>query len=57
MQKIEECPCCLNKGLHIELNKGYRLVSNGRKMSEYPFITVCKVCKRKIRYDVVKEKE
>lgn len=57
MQKVLECPCCMNNGLQIELNKGYRLVANGRKMSEYPFITVCKVCKRKIRYDVVKETE
>ncbi len=55
MQKIVECPICFGKGLHIELKNGYRVVASGRRISEYPLVAVCRICKRKIKYDVAKE--
>lgn len=57
MQTVFECPCCMNKGLNVELDAGKRLVTTGHKLSEYPFVTICKVCKRKIRYDVISDSE
>ncbi len=55
MQVIVECPTCNNKGLKIEINKGYKVVTSGRKLSDFPMVTKCCVCKRSIRYDVVEE--
>jgi hypothetical protein len=54
MLKIFECPACGNKGLKVEINEGYRVVTTGRPMKEFPSIVLCLVCKRKIKYDVVK---
>ncbi len=55
MQVIVECPTCNNKGLKIEINKGYKVITSGRKLSEFPMTTKCSVCKRSIKYDVVKD--
>lgn len=55
MQEIVRCPACQNKGLKIEINNGYKVVTTGRALSDFPMITKCSVCKRTIKYDVVKE--
>lgn len=55
MQEIVRCPACQNKGLRIEINNGYRVVTSGRALSDFPMQTKCTVCKRSIKYDVVKE--
>ena len=55
MEKIVECPICANDGLKIELKQGERFVATGRALKDYPCVAVCKVCKRKIRYAVVKD--
>lgn len=57
MVKLEECPACHNKGLKIEMRKGYKLVTSGRPLNDYPCITTCAVCKRRIKYDIVKDEE
>lgn len=54
MVKICECPACNNNGLKIEINSGYRVVTTGRPMKDFPSVVLCTVCKRKIKYDVVK---
>lgn len=56
MKVVVECPCCLNDGLHIDVNKGFDVICTGKKLSEYPFVAVCHICKRKVKYDV-KRKE
>lgn len=53
--KITECPVCKNKGLKIELNKGYKIVTSGRALGDFPMVTRCGVCKRAIKYDIVKD--
>lgn len=55
MVKIWECPACHNAGLKIEVKNGYKVVTSGKPLSEFPCMTLCKVCKRKIKYDVIKE--
>lgn len=55
MEKVVECPVCKNNGLKIEMNKGFRFVATGRALKDYPFIAVCKVCKRRIKYAVERE--
>ncbi len=55
MQVQIECPVCYNNGLLIELNNGCRIVTSGKPLKEYPCVCVCKICKRKIRYEVVKD--
>jgi hypothetical protein len=53
--KIVECPRCNNKGLKIDINKGYKVVATGRPLKDFPSNIMCTVCKRIIKYDVVKE--
>ena len=55
MVKIIECPRCNNKGLRIEVEKGCKVVTTGRPLKDFPSNIMCKVCKRIIKYDVVKE--
>lgn len=55
MVKICECPACCNKGIKVDINKGYRVATTGRPMRDFPSVVVCSVCKRKIKYDVVKD--
>lgn len=55
MQILVRCPTCEKKGLRIELNNGYRVVTTGRALKDFPMITRCSICKRAIRYDVVKD--
>lgn len=55
MVKIYECPACRNKGIKVDINKGYRAITTGRPMKDFPSVVLCTVCKRKIKYDVVKE--
>lgn len=50
-----DCPACGNKGIKVEINKGYKVVTTGRPMREFPSVVLCTVCKRKIKYDVVKD--
>ena len=57
MVKIIECPACNNKGLKIEVNNGYRVITTGRPMKEYPLSITCTVCKRKIKYAVEKAEQ
>lgn len=57
MQEIVRCPACQNKGLRIEINNGYKVVTSGRPLGDFPMVTKCSVCKRTIKYDVVKEVE
>lgn len=55
MQINVSCPACQNKGLKIEVNNGYKVVTSGRALSDFPMVTKCSVCKRTIKYDVVKD--
>lgn len=55
MVKCYDCPACHNKGIKVEVNKGHKVVTTGRPMKDFPSIVLCTVCKRKIKYDVVKE--
>lgn len=55
MVKTYECPACGNKGLKIDINKGFRVVTTGRPMKDFPSVVLCSICKRKIKYDVVRE--
>ena len=55
MVKSYKCPACDNKGINVDINKGYKVITTGRPLKEFPSIIVCSVCKRKIKYDVVKE--
>lgn len=55
MIKIVECPRCGNKGLKIDINKGFHVVTTGRPLKDFPSNVMCKVCKRVIKYDVVKD--
>jgi hypothetical protein len=55
MVKNYECPACRNKGINVEVNKGYKVVTTGRPMKDFPSVVLCAVCKRKIKYDVVKD--
>ena len=55
MVKIYECPACCNKGIKVEVNNGYKVVTTGRPMKDFPSVVACIVCKRKIKYDVVKD--
>lgn len=55
MLKVWECPACHNKGLKVDINNGFKLVASGRPMKDYPCVCVCSVCKRRIKYDVVKD--
>lgn len=57
MQIKIECPVCKNDGLKIEINKGYKVVTSGRALSDFPMVARCAVCKRTIKYDVVKDEE
>lgn len=57
MVKHYDCPACGNKGLKLDINNGYRVVTTGRPMKEFPSLVLCLVCKRKIKYDVVKEEK
>lgn len=57
MLKAIECPRCGNKGLKIDINNGYRVVTTGRPLKEFPSNVVCTVCKRVIKYDVVKDEK
>jgi hypothetical protein len=57
MVKQYDCPACGNKGLKLDIESGFRVVTTGRPMKEFPSIILCVVCKRKIKYDVVKNKE
>mgnify|MGYP006932841665 CR=1 FL=1 len=57
MVKIYECPACHNKGIKVETNKGYKVVTTGRPMKDFPSVVVCEVCKRKIKYDTVKDED
>lgn len=50
-----DCPACGNKGIKVDINKGYRVVTTGRPMKDFPSVVLCTVCKRKIKYDVVKD--
>ena len=55
MVKCFDCPACSYKGIKVDINKGYRVVTTGRPMKDFPSVVLCTVCKRKIKYDVVKE--
>ena len=55
MVKQYDCPACGNKGLKVDINKGYKVVTTGRPMRNFPSVVLCTVCKRKIKYDVIKE--
>lgn len=57
MQFIIKCPACQNRGLRIDINNGYKVVTSGRPMKDFPCVTTCTVCKRKIKYDVIKDEE
>lgn len=50
-----ECPSCQNKGLKIDINSDEKVVTSGRKLGDLPMKVRCKVCKRTIKYDVVKK--
>lgn len=54
MKVTVQCPTCENKGLKIEINNGYKVVTTGRPLSQFPMATKCSICKRIIKYDVVK---
>lgn len=56
MVKKYECPICEKKGLEIDITNGYKVVFSG-KMSELPCRIYCKVCRRLIKYKVVKDEE
>lgn len=55
MLHIMRCPVCRHKGIRVETNTGFKPVASGRKISEYPMKTYCTVCRREIKYDVVKD--
>lgn len=55
MVKYYDCPACCNKGIKVDINKGYKVVTTGRPMKDFPSVVVCSVCKRKIKYDVIKD--
>lgn len=55
MVKCFQCPACSNKGIYVDVNRGYKVVTTGRPMKEFPSVVLCTVCKRKIKYDVVKD--
>lgn len=57
MVKICECPACGNKGVKVEINSGYHVITTGRPLKEFPSVVLCTVCKRKIKYDVVKDEK
>ena len=54
MVRIYECPTCGNKGLKIDTEKGYKAITAG-KPKDLPCSILCKVCKRKIKYAIVKD--
>lgn len=57
MLKRVKCPRCGNKGLEIDINKGFHVVTTGRPLKEFPSNVICTVCKRVIKYDVVKDED
>lgn len=57
MLKSFDCPRCGNKGLKIDINKGFKVITTGKPLREFPSNVICSVCKRVIKYDVVKEEE
>lgn len=52
MLKKIKCPVCQNVGLFIELDENSVAITSGKPLKEFNCITVCSVCKRKIKYDV-----
>lgn len=57
MLKRLECPVCSNKGLKIELKDGEKIITSGKPLKDYNCVAFCSVCKRKIKYDIVKEEK
>ena len=57
MVKTYTCPACGNKGINVEINTGYKVVTTGRPMKDFPSVVLCTVCKRKIKYDVIRVEE
>ena len=57
MKIVVECPCCLNEGLHIDVSRGFEVICTGKRLSEYPFVAVCHICKRKVKYDIKREEK
>lgn len=53
MVKTIDCPLCNGGKLDISIEKGYKIVTNG-KLNELPCIIYCKNCNRKIKYKIVK---
>jgi hypothetical protein len=41
-------------GLEIAVANGYDIITTGKPLSELPLKVYCNVCKRVIKYDVVK---
>lgn len=54
MLNFYECPACGNKGLKIDIADGFKIVTTGKPIREMQCAIMCSVCKRKIKYDVVK---
>lgn len=58
METTVNCPCCQNPSLVIEVPKGGRVVTTGRKLSDYKLPPIlCPVCKKKIKYDILSQEE
>ena len=55
MIKEIDCPLCNGGKLKINVPNHCEVVTSG-KLSELPFLCVCKTCKRKVKYDIVKSK-
>lgn len=57
MVKVCDCPACGNKGIKVDINTGYKIITTGRPMRDFPSVVLCTVCKRKIKYDVIKDEK
>lgn len=49
-----DCPLCNGGKLKINISNGYDIITSG-KLSELPYVCVCRNCKRKVKYDLVKQ--
>lgn len=53
--KVYECPVCHNRGLKIDLDNGFKIQTSGLPLKELKCVANCFVCKRKIKYNIVKD--
>lgn len=55
MVKYIECPACHKRAVRVDISsENYQAVTSGRPLSEFPCMSRCQNCFRRIKYAVEK---